>query len=169
MLKSLSSRTAAPEAAKVADNADLRYLAARQFSVQWRAVMLAMADELFENFSAQEAWGFYRQIGLRVSRSVALPPVKTLDELEVSLNVVLAEMDWGYVSLSLADSAIAIRHRAYPGQYLEDASGHWRRAFCALLEGVYTVWLQSQGGRPEMTATHREGGSDDALEFSYGL
>ena len=35
------------EVAKVADTADLRYLAARQFSAQWRAVMLAMADELF--------------------------------------------------------------------------------------------------------------------------
>ena len=167
MLKSLSSR-AAPEAAKAVD-ADLRYLAARQFSPQWRAVLLAMADELFENFSAQEAWGFYRQIGLRVSRDVALPPVKTLDELEASLNVVLAEMDWGFVSLSLADSAIAIQHRAYPGLHLDDPNGHWRRAFTAILEGVYTIWLQSQGGRPEMTATHREGGSDDVLEFSYGL
>jgi len=168
MLKSLSSR-AAPEAAKVADAADLSYLSARQFSPQWRAVLLAMADELFENFSAQEAWGFYRQIGLRVSRSVALPSVKTLEELQASLNVVLAEMDWGFVSLSLADSAIAIRHRAYPGQHLEDASGNWRRAFAAMLEGVYTVWLQSQGGRPEMTAKHRESGGVDALEFSYGL
>lgn len=168
MLKSLSSRTA-PEPVKVTETSDLRYLAARQFSVQWRAVMLAMADELFENFSAEEAWGFYRQIGLRVSQSVVLPAVTTLDELEASLNAVLAEMDWGYVSLSLAETAIAIHHRAYPGQHLEDASGHWRRAFAALLEGVYTVWLQSQGGRPEMRATHREGASDEVLEFSYGL
>jgi len=167
MLKSLSSR-ATPEASKVVD-AELRYLAARQFSPQWRAVLLAMADELFENFSAEEAWGFYRQIGLRVSREVALPTVKTLDELEASLNTVLAELDWGFVALSLGDGAISIRHRAYPGLLLEDPNGHWRRAFAAILEGVYTIWLQSQGGRPEMTATHRESGSDEVLEFSYGL
>ena len=167
MLKSLSARGVG-EASKVND-AELRYLAARQFSPQWRAVLLAMTDELYENFSAEEAWGFYRQIGLRVSREVALPPVKTLDELETALNAVLAELDWGFVALSLADSAIAIRHRAYPGMRLDNPSGHWRRAFAALLEGVYTVWLQSQGGRPEMTARHREGADDDVLEFTYGL
>ncbi len=167
MLKSLSSRTA-PEASKVVDT-EVRYLAARQFSPQWRAVLLAMADELFENFSAEEAWGFYRQIGLRVTRDIALPTVKTLDELEASLNAALAGLDWGFVALSLEDSAISIRHRAYPGQHLDDPSGHWRRAFAAILEGVYTVWLQSQGGRPEMKASFREGAAADVLEFSYGL
>ncbi|UAL09291.1 cellulose biosynthesis protein BcsD [Caulobacter segnis] len=167
MLKSLSSR-GAPEAPKT-DTAELRYLAARQFSPQWRTVLVAMADELFENFSAEEAWGFYRQIGLRVSGEVALPSVKTLEELEASLNKVLAELDWGFVALSLDDSAISIRHRAYPGLHMEDQSGHWRRAFAAILEGVYTIWLQTQGGRPEMKATYRDSGGDDALDFSYGL
>lgn len=167
MLKSLSARGAAT-APKVND-ADVRYLAARQFSPQWRAVLLGMADELFENFSAEEALGFYRQIGLRVTRTVSLPPVKTLDELEASLNDALVELDWGFVALALGDSEISIRHRAYPGQYLDDPKGHWRRAFAAILEGVYTVWLQSQGGRPEMKATYRGGSADDVLEFSYGL
>lgn len=168
MLKSLSSRGAPPEAPKT-DTAELRYLADRQFSPQWRTVLMTMADELFENFSAEEAWGFYRQIGLRVSGEVALPTVKTLDELEGSLNTVLAQLDWGFVTLALDDSAISIRHRAYPGQHVADARGHWRRAFAALLEGVYTVWLQGQGGRPDMKATYRDTGGDEALDFSYGL
>ncbi|USQ94551.1 cellulose biosynthesis protein BcsD [Caulobacter sp. RL271] len=168
MLKSLSSRGAPPEAPKT-DTAELRYLADRQFSPQWRTVLMTMADELFENFSAEEAWGFYRQIGLRVSGEVALPTVKTLEELEGSLNSALAVLDWGFVSLSLDHSAISIRHRAYPGQRVEDPSGHWRRAFAALLEGVYTIWLQGQGGRADMKATYRDTGGDDALDFSYGL
>lgn len=168
MLKSLSSRGAPPEAPKT-DTAELRYLADRQFSPQWRTVLMTMADELFENFSAEEAWGFYRQIGLRVSAEVALPTVKTLDELEGSLNAVLAQLDWGFVALSLEDSAISIRHRAYPGQRVADPSGHWRLAFAALLEGVYTVWLQGQGGRPDMKAFYRDTGGEDALDFSYGL
>ena len=167
MLKSLSSRKA-PEVS-TANTAELRYLSARQFSPQWRTVLVAMADELFENFSAEEAWGFYRQIGLRVSSEVALPSVKTLEELEGSLNAALAELDWGFVALSLDDSSISIRHRAYPGLYLDNPSGHWRRAFAAILEGVYTVWLQGQGGRADMKASYRDSGGDEALDFSYGL
>ncbi|MGH1558989.1 cellulose biosynthesis protein BcsD [Caulobacter segnis] len=102
---------------------------------------MTMADELFENFSAEEAWGFYRQIGLRVSAEVALPTVKTLDELEGSLNAVLAQLDWGFVALSLDDSAISIPpSSAYPEPARVDdpTAATGRRAFAALLEGVYT-------------------------------
>jgi len=122
------------------------------------------------NFQVEEARGFFRQIGIRVSQESALPTVATVQELEQVLNATLAELDWGYATLTVREGDIAIRHRAWPGQGLDHpAAGAWRRAFAALLEGVYTVWLQQQGGRADMAAKHNDDPSGDVLEFSYGI
>lgn len=168
MLKSLAKP--APAAAKAAANPDLAYLADRQFSPQWRDLLCTIAAELYGNFSAEEAHGFFRQIGLRMAGGVQLPVVETLDGLESVLNGRLSAMDWGRVKLSVEDDAIAIRHSAYPGQHLDQASGEvWRRAFAAVLEGAYTVWLQTQGGRADMEAKLRADAGADGFEFAYGL
>jgi hypothetical protein len=168
MLKSLAKP--APAAAVAPTSPDLAYLARRQFSPQWREFLLTVAAELYGNFSADEARGFFRQIGVRMAEDVKLPVVETLDGLEGVLNERLSAMDWGQAKLSVEDDAIAIRHSAYPGQYLDDQSAEvWRRAFAAVLEGVYTVWLRTQGGRADMEAKLRSEAALDGLEFAYGL
>ncbi|WP_091734869.1 cellulose biosynthesis protein BcsD [Phenylobacterium immobile] len=168
MLKSLAKP--APAAVSAAPTPDMAYLAARQFSPQWRDFLVTLAAELFGNFSADEARGFFRQIGLRMAAEVKLPVVETLEGLESVLNGRLSAMDWGLVKLSVEEDAIAIRHSAYPGQHLDEASAEiWRRAFSAVLEGVYTVWLQTQGGRADMEAKLRAESQADGFEFAYGL
>lgn len=170
MLKSLAKPAPVATAAPVAANPDLAYLAERQFSPQWRDFLRTMAVELYGNFSAEEARGFFRQIGQRMAAEVKLPVVETLDGLEGVLNGRLSAMDWGRVKLTVEDDAIAIRHSAYPGQHLDEAASDvWRRAFAAVLEGVYTVWLQTQGGRADMEAKLRGESQADGFKFAYGL
>lgn len=164
MLKTLAK----PAPAAAASEPDLRYLADRQFGAQWRGVLLSLAAELSENFSADEAKGFFRQIGVRAAAAETLQVVETIDGLEAILNTKLAELDWGYAALTVEDGAIVIRHRSYPGQHLEGGE-IWRQAYGALLEGVYTVWLQTQGGRAEMEAKLRNDLGVDGFEFAYGL
>ncbi|MCR5876554.1 hypothetical protein LRS10_21840 [Phenylobacterium sp. J426] len=151
-------------------DAELRYYGARQFSAQWRATLMALAGELFDNFSEEEALGFFRQIGIRLSRDLQLPVVETLEALEAAINTRLAEMDWGVMRLTVEDAAIAIHHNCYPGQFLDlSEADAWRKAFSAILEGLYTVWLQTQGGRAEMAARRRDGSDLEGFEFAYGL
>lgn len=165
MLK--SAQSAGPSARITAE---LAYHAERQFGPQWRALLCALAAELFGNFSEAEAQGFFRQLGGRLARDLALPTADTLEALQDVINARFAELDWGLATLQVADGAIAIRHDGYPGQRSpEPASGDWRRAFAAVLEGLYTGWLQVQGGQAEMTARLRSPAGPEGLEFAYGL
>lgn len=148
--------------------ADLAYLSARAFGPQWRAFLDALAGELFENFAADEARGFFRQIGTRMARDVPLRPSTTLEDLEHSINAALGGLDWGYARLFLDDAAMIIVHRAYPGSHRADGPSAWTHAFAAVLEGLYTAWVQSQGGRPEMRAHVQEDAPGDALVFKFG-
>ena len=148
---------------------DIAFLSEISFSPQWRSFMLAMASELFGNFQPEEARGFFRQIGARVAADRPLPRMATLQELERVVNESLVSMSWGYCSLGLHDNDIMIVHRAYPGMGIDGAAADvWRLGFAAVLEGVYTQWLQTQGGRSDMRAQALEGSRPDALLFRFG-
>lgn len=142
-----------PDAAPDAGHDDLLYMRERLFSSQWRPFISSLMTELFSNFETDEACGFLRQIGGRMAVETPLPKLGTLEELEAGANAALAGMNWGYIRLALVGAEIEIEHRAHP----ELSAGHparqaWRAGFTAILEGLYTAWLQMQGGRHDMRA-----------------
>jgi hypothetical protein len=154
-----------------AGDPDLLYMREQLFSRQWRPFISSLVTELFSNFEVEEACGFLRQIGGRVAVETPLPKLGTLEELEAGANAVLAEMSWGYIHLSLVGAEIEIVHRAFP----EFAPTHparqaWRSGFSAILEGLYTTWLQMQGGRHDMRARALvEAADSSAVVLRFGL
>src|SRR5262249_36859469 len=132
-----------PEAPIEPATADLAYMREQLFSPQWRPLMAALVLELFSNFESEEACGFLRQIGARMGTEIRLRKHRNLEELEAGVNEALGALTWGYARLTLVGGQIEIMHRAYPdlGQ-AHAARTAWRTGFSAILEGLYTTWLQ---------------------------
>jgi hypothetical protein len=164
-------KNAPVDAAPATEESDLRYMRDRLFSDQWRPFMSSLMTELFSNFEVEEACGFLRQIGGRVAAETPLLKLGTLEELEAGVNSALAAMTWGYIRLDLTGAEIEIVHRAYP----ELGAAHparqaWRTGFSAILEGLYTTWLQMQGGRHDMRARAQpEGPEAGVVTLRFGL
>jgi hypothetical protein len=145
-----------------------RYFSGRQFPRQGRVILFALAAELYENFNPAEAHGFLRQLGMRIGSQTPLPAVVTIDELQDTINAALADLDWGYVTMTAEESAMVIRQCAFPGHGTDDgASATWRRAFAAILEGVYVVWLREQGGGGALDVRVKDDTAVDVLELTY--
>ncbi|CAN7148274.1 cellulose biosynthesis protein BcsD [Phenylobacterium sp. LjRoot219] len=159
------------EAQPAAEDLDLLYMREQLFSRQWRPFISSLMTELFSNFEVEEACGFLRQIGGGVAVETPLPKLGNLEELEAGANAALAEMSWGYVQLGLVGAEIEIVHRAHP----EFGPAHparqaWRTGFSAILEGLYTTWLQMQGGRHDMRArAQAEPADPSAVVLRFGL
>lgn len=154
-----------------ADDSDLNYMRQQLFSAQWRPFISGLMTELFSNFEPAEAAGFLRQIGGRVAAEASLPKLGTLEELEAGVNQVLAAMSWGYIRLALVGAEIEIVHRAAPELGPTQATrAAWRAGFGAILEGLYTTWLQMQGGRHDMRARAQQDAPDAAaVTLRFGL
>lgn len=147
---------------------DLAYLSGQAFGRTWRGLLEAWAAELFENFAPDEARGFFRQIGVRLARHNPIPHTGTLAELDSAINALITGMGWGYSKLIFEDNIMLIIHRAYPGAHDPGTSPAWRNAFAALLEGLYTYWVQSQGGSPDMRAHVQEEAVAHGFVFKFG-
>jgi hypothetical protein len=147
---------------------DLAYLSSQAFGHKWRILLEALAGELFENFSPDEARGFFRQIGARVARQIPLPQTATLVELDNAIGAAISNLGWGYSRLLFEDNVMLVFHRAYPGAHESGTSAAWRNAFAALLEGLYTAWVQSQGGSPDLRAYVQEDALANGFVFRFG-
>lgn len=159
------------EALPDAEGQDLLYMREQLFSRQWRPFVSSLMTELFSNFEVEEACGFLRQIGGRVAAEAPLLKSGTLEELEAAANVVLADMSWGYIRVELVGAEIEIVHRGYPDfSPTHPSSQAWRTGFSAILEGLYTTWLQMQGGRHDMRARAQADAADSsAVVLRFGL
>lgn len=150
------------------DDPRLAYYAERQVAPQWRGFLAALAGELFENVGAEASRGFLRQTGARMARIAPLPPARTLGELAAAANGRLADLDWGLVSFLDQGEALVIRHEAGPWRLPEDPEGPWPAAFAAVLEGLYSAWLRSQGAGERLSARLDLEASDDAVVLRFG-
>jgi hypothetical protein len=98
-----------------------------------------------------------------------VPAVTTLDELEVAFNAAFSDLDWGFVVITLEDSTVALRQHAFPGHLMnEHGAEAWRRAFAAVLEGVFMTWLREQGGGSSLEVRVKNDTAPDVLELAYG-
>ena len=162
-----------PDFAEPAPSADsdLFYMREQLFSPQWRPFMASLMAELFGGFDAAEASGFLRQIGARMGAEITLRKHGDLEELEAGINEKLAALAWGYARLDLVGAEIEITHRAFPDLGpAHPARPAWRSGFAAILEGLYTTWLQLQGGRHDMRAKARPDGAESAaVTLRFGL
>jgi hypothetical protein len=150
---------------------DLLYMREQLFSPQWRPFLASLMSELFGSFEPAEASGFLRQIGARMASEIPLGKHNDLEELEAGVNGALQALAWGYARLDLVGAEIEITHRAFPDLGpAHSARQAWRSGFAAILEGLYTTWLQLQGGRHDMRAKAVPDSAESAaVTLRFGL
>lgn len=145
----------------------LAYYRSTRCSRQWRVFLVAFAAELFSNADQDSARGFMRQLGQRMASAMSLGQCESLRDVEHAMNQYWDDLDWGWCRLVDSERAIDIRHDAWPTP--DDADRNWRASVVALLEGVYSAWLEAQGGDAQLVVRHVEGtvNVEGVLEFRY--
>ena len=136
--------------------------------VQWRHFLRALAEEVDSLAGTGDRDDMLRGVGRRMSRMMPLPPVQSVQALELEMNEALQSVGWGEVELRLseAERALQIIHHQFPRVgSLGTPSGQW---LSALLEGLYDGWFAQQPGNKPSLSTRRTDGSNGAtVMMSY--
>jgi hypothetical protein len=96
-----------------------------------------------------------------------LPESETLGQLETNMNALLSRFQWGFVSVEVNDEGLRLRHQALPVSRDEARRIRWCNAFCAILEGLYSRWLQGQGGAAHVVLQRERLFSVSDVQFLY--
>lgn len=119
----------------------------QQTPAGWFDLLLIMIDGMLNNAGELESQPFLRQMGEALADRYPLPESETVGQLEANINQLLSRFQWGVVSVDVGDDGLRLRHRALPVSRDDARRVRWCNAFCAILEGLYSRWLQGQGGR----------------------
>jgi hypothetical protein len=150
-----------------ADRISLRYYAQQHCARQWTHFIAAMFAEFEERVDPAEANQFLATVGSRMAHSLPLRRCDTLEELQDDVNAVLEGIDWGWVRISESTGYIEIVHGAYPVVPQDERRPSW---LGSALEGLYTEWMNGQGGDPSCSArlAGPPGEPGGPLRFRYG-
>ncbi|MDR5875987.1 cellulose biosynthesis protein BcsD [Halomonas sp. CUBES01] len=125
----------------------LSYYTERHCSPQWNRFLALVFDELMTQTDREGASGFLRHIGSRLAAEWPLGEYETLEALELSINGALNQLDWGWVSIRPEGNHLSIQHVAFPVPgTTEHTLDKAFQAMSAVLEGLYTTWINEQGG-----------------------
>jgi hypothetical protein len=126
------------------------YAKAQRISLQWEAVLRAMAAEMSSVSDSADLRDFFFRIGERfaIEAGERFKGVETLDELEEGLKDFWAEMTWGWVELHEKDGGIDLSHHCAPlTKAFGDESLSWSVGF---LEGFYQTLFNEFGANDDM-------------------
>ncbi len=131
----------------------------QQPAVQWRLFLRSLAEEVDSLAGIGDRDDMLRGVGRRMSRLMPLPPVQSLQALEMEVNDALEGVGWGTATLSLSgtERVLQIVHSGFPRVgSLGTPTGQW---LSALLEGLYDGWFAQQPGSKASLSTRRLDGS----------
>jgi hypothetical protein len=134
---------------------------------KWRVFLRGLALEMEAQAGPAASAAVLRAVGQQMARLMALPPVGSMEALEMEMNAVLAEIGWGSVRLTMneAERCVVLDHTGLPrvGSAGEPA-GTW---LSPVLEGLYQAWMGQQPGADEtLRARLRQCGS--SITICYG-
>ncbi|AKL33920.1 cellulose synthase [Klebsiella oxytoca] len=139
----------------------------QQTPAGWFDLLLIMVDGMVNNAGELESQPFLRQMGEALADEHPLPASETLGELEANMNAQLSRFQWGVVSVEVSDDGLRLRHQALPMSRDEARRVRWCNAFCAILEGLYSRWLQGQGGAAHVVLQRERLFSVSDVQFLY--
>lgn len=145
----------------------LGYFQQQQTPPGWFDLLSVMIDGMVRNVGEAESLPFLRQMGEALADRVPLPPSATVGELEANINAQLAVFNWGFIDIETTEHGMAFRHQALPVAREEAYQTRWCYAFCAILEGLYSRWLQNQGGEASLVFTRERLYSVADVLFRY--
>jgi hypothetical protein len=115
----------------------------------WRVFLRGLALEMEAQAGPSATAAVLRGVGQQMARLMALPPVGSMEALEMEMNAVLAEIGWGGVRLAMneADRCVVLTHTGLPRiGSAGDPAGSW---LAPVLEGLYQAWMGQQPGADE--------------------
>ena len=132
----------------------------QQTPAGWFDLLLIMIDGMLNQ-------PFLRQMGEALADNYPLPESETVGQLEANINQLLSRFQWGVVSVEVGDDGLRLRHRALPVSRDDARRVRWCNAFCAILEGLYSRWLQGQGGGAHVVLQRERLFSVSDVQFLY--
>ena len=139
----------------------------QQTPAGWFDLLLIMIDGMLNNAGELESQPFLRQMGEALPDRYPLPESETVGQLEANINQLLSRFQWGVVSVDVGDDGLRLRHRALPVSRDDARRVRWCNAFCAILEGLYSRWLQGQGGGAHVVLQRERLFSVSDVQFLY--
>ncbi len=143
------------------------YFRNQQVSLQWLAVLRAMALELCASAQPDELRLLFSKIGERLAAELhaQFQDINTLPELEQGLNLFWSQINWGWSSFQEAGESIEITHWAAP---LAEAFGADNLGWSVgLLEGFYQNMFRLLGASTAMQV--RDTGASQAMTLRLRL
>lgn len=148
-------------------SAALAWFQQQQTSAGWFDLLTIMVDGMVRNAGEMESQPFLRQMGEQLADTWPLPESETLGELEANMNHFLTRFQWGVIALNTGENGILIRHQALPVSRDAEQQMRWCNAFCTILEGLYSRWLQAQGGGDNVLLQRERIWSVADVQFRY--
>lgn len=139
----------------------------QQTPAGWFDLLLIMIDGMLNNAGELESQPFLLQMGEALADNYPLPESETVGQLEANINQLLSRFQWGVVSVEVGDDGLRLRHRALPVSRDDARRVRWCNAFCAILEGLYSRWLQGQGGGAHVVLQRERLFSVSDVQFLY--
>ncbi|PIJ50747.1 cellulose synthase [Erwinia sp. OLTSP20] len=143
------------------------YYRQQQHQPGWCDLFSVVVEGMFANASEPESLAFLRQMGEQLAQRYPLAAATTVAVLERDINLLLARFHWGRVDIQPAGAALIITHLALPPGDGVMAAARWHSVLTAIFQGLYSGWLQAQGGDPTMTVTPQATERNDMLCFRY--
>ena len=134
----------------------------RACSRQWQGFLQAMAAEFDQALPEAESARLMARIGRRFADAHALPAVATLEALQVSVNAIWADCDWGWAVFEERSDHLCIAHAGSPLGVAVGGVG-WHHAF---LEGAYCHWLRGVGMPNVLDVRYQPAESPDISLFT---
>lgn len=131
----------------------------------WFDLVSVMIEGMLDN-AGEEAEGFLNNVGASLAARYPLAEARTVQELEREMNLQLARFSWGFTQLQPLENAILIQHHALPQGDSKVGAERWQLAMSAVLAGVYSQWLQAQGGSAAVPVTF-EKNDGNTLHYQY--
>ncbi|CAM3391320.1 cellulose biosynthesis protein BcsD [Klebsiella variicola] len=139
----------------------------QQTPAGWFDLLVIMVEGMLNNAGELESQPFLRQMGASLAETHPLPASETVGELEVNINRLLTHFHWGVVTIDVGEDGLRLRHQALPVSRDDAGRVRWCNAFCAILEGLYSRWLQSQGGSAHVVLQRERVFSVSDVQFLY--
>ncbi len=139
---------------------------ASEGAVAWRVFLRGLALEMEAQAGPEASGAVLRGTGQRMAQLLSLPPVGSMEALELEMNAVLSELGWGNVRLALHETErlVVLTHRGLPRiGSAGDPVGSW---LAPVLEGLYETWMgQQPGADSALRARVDQSGSVIVLQY----
>ncbi|MDF2042125.1 MULTISPECIES: cellulose biosynthesis protein BcsD [unclassified Pantoea] len=112
----------------------------------WFDLVSVMIDGMVANAGQREAEAFLYKMGESLATRYPLPASRTVQDLEREANLQLARFNWGFVQFQPEEAALLMTYHALPAGDNTHSPADWQAVFGAVIAGLFSGWLQGQGG-----------------------